>query len=103
MALSIVRNDIARMKVDAIVNSTNELLIPGGYGVDASIHYAAGPELASALEKIGHCPTGSCVVTDAFGIKSCRYIIHAVGPVCSPAHGAEDADAWREACSLIER
>ena len=78
MALSIVRNDITKMNVDAIVNSTNEQLIPGGLGVDASIHYAAGPELASALNKIGYCPTGSCVLTEAYNIRTCRYIIHAV-------------------------
>ncbi len=102
MALSIVRNDITKMRVDAIVNSTNEQLIPGGLGVDASIHYAAGPELAAALQKIGYCPTGSCVMTDAFNIGSCKYIIHAVGPVYDPAPGAESAEAYREACSLIE-
>ena len=96
MALSIVRNDITKMKVDAIVNSTNEALIPGGLGVDASIHHAAGPELAAALAKIGRCPPGSCVVTEAYGIEDCRWIIHAVGPVCRP--GSEAADA-----ALIER
>ena len=96
MALSIVRNDITKMEVDAIVNSTNENLIPGGLGVDASIRYAAGPALAEALAKIGHCPTGSCVVTEAYGIKDCRWIIHAVGPVCRPGSEADDA-------ALIER
>ena len=45
MALTIVRNDIVKMKVDAIVNSTNEYLHPGGHGVDAAIHAAAGPGL----------------------------------------------------------
>ena len=81
MPLTIVRNDITKMEVDAIVNSTNEQLKVGGYGVDASIHYAAGPELADALRKIGYCPTGSCVATDSFGISNCRFIFHAVGPV----------------------
>ncbi len=103
MALSIVRNDITKMNVDAIVNSTNEQLIPGGLGVDASIHYAAGPELASALSKIGYCPIGSCVLTEAYNIRTCRYIIHAVGPVHYPVPEAEDAEVRRKGCALIEQ
>ncbi len=102
MALSIVRNDITRMKVDAIVNSTNERLIPGGFGVDASVHYAAGPALAVALNKIGRCPTGSCVMTDAFEIPTCRFIIHAVGPVYGPPGGPETAETGQDGYALIE-
>ncbi len=81
MALTIVRNDITKMDVDAIVNTTNEFFKVGGLGVDAGIHYAAGPELKEALAEIGSCPPGSAVITGAFGIHSCRYIIHTVGPV----------------------
>ena len=80
MALSIVRNDITRMNVDAIVNATNEYLKVGGFGVDASIHAAAGPELEAALDRIGFCAVGSAVITDAFNITGCRYIIHTAGP-----------------------
>lgn len=81
MALTIVRNDITQMHVDAIVNTTNEYFEVGGVGVDAGIHYAAGPRLKEALAEIGYCPVGSAVITDAFDIPSCRYIIHTVGPV----------------------
>ena len=87
MALSIVRNDITRMEVDAIVNATNERLTVGGFGVDASIHAAAGPELEAALAEIGFCATGSAVITDAFRISSCRYIIHTAGPVYRQREG----------------
>ena len=80
MALTIVRDDIVKMNVDAIVNSTNESLQVGGTGVDASIHAAAGPRLEAALAAIGHCPLGGAVVTEAFDIPSCRYIIHTAGP-----------------------
>ena len=81
MALTIVRNDITKMHVDAIVNTTNEYFEVGGVGVDAGIHYAAGPGLKKALAEIGYCPVGSAVITDSFHITSCRYIIHTVGPV----------------------
>ena len=81
MALIIVRNDITKMHVDAIVNTTNEHFEVGGLGVDAGIHHAAGPGLKAALSKIGRCPTGSAVITDSFDIPGCRYIIHTVGPV----------------------
>ena len=81
MALTIVRNDITKMHVDAIVNTTNEYFEVGGVGVDAGIHYAAGPGLKKALAEIGYCPVGSAVITDSFNITSCRYIIHTVGPV----------------------
>ncbi len=80
MALTIVRDDITRIHVDAIVNSTNTRLIPGGTGVDAAIHEAAGPELLKALQRFGSCETGSAIVTDSYGISTCKHIIHAVGP-----------------------
>ena len=81
MALTIVRNDITKMHVDAIVNTTNEYFEVGGHGVDAGIHYAAGPRLKEALAEIGYCPVGSAVITEAFDITNCKYIIHTVGPV----------------------
>lgn len=80
MALEIVRHDITRINADAIVNSTNRNFVVGGLGVDASIHYAAGPKLKEALAEIGSCPLGSAVITDSFNIPSCKYIIHTVTP-----------------------
>ena len=81
MALNIVRHDITKIKADAIVNSTNEHFVVGGLGVDASIHYAAGPKLEEALKEIGSCRVGSSVITESFNIPTCKYIIHAVPPV----------------------
>ena len=92
MALTIVRNDIVKMKVDAIVNSTNEYLHPGGHGVDAAIHAAAGPRLREELNPIGYCAPESLAITESYNIKTCSYIIHVVGPrYIDGKHGEAEA------------
>lgn len=105
MPLHIVRNDITLMRVDAIVNTTNEWLIPGGTGVDASIHAAAGPELAEELRDILHCETGSAVITGAHRLKTCRHIIHAVSPVYRGGTAGEEEllkKCYRKVFALAE-
>ena len=81
MPFMILRGDITKVKADAIVNAANENLWEGG-GVCGAIFAEAGSEaLATECGKIGHCDTGDAAITSACGLKTAKYIIHAVGPV----------------------
>ena len=79
MPFEIVRNDITKMAVDAIVNTANPRPVIG-VGTDSAIHQAAGPELLVARQEIGRIDAGCAEITPAFTLQA-KYVIHTVGPV----------------------
>ena len=77
--IKIQKSSITALNTDAIVNAANDGLWAGG-GVCGAIFKAAGyTQLQEACNRIGHCDTGSAVITPGFNLNS-KYIIHAVGP-----------------------
>jgi O-acetyl-ADP-ribose deacetylase (regulator of RNase III) len=104
-AIKIIKGDITKLYVDAIVNAANSSLMGGG-GVDGAIHRAGGPkileECIAIVARQGSCKTGEAVITSG-GVLPAKYVIHAVGPVWRGGNNNEQellANAYRNSLRL---
>lgn len=104
-SICIREGDIFNLDTDIIVNVTNSEL-GAGDGVCSAIFYAAGYEkMREACDEIGHCDTGSAVITPGFQLKA-KHVIHMVEPIWEGGFQEEDRkfyNCYQEALKLAQK
>jgi len=107
MKIELIKNDITKIKTDAIVNAANSSLLGAG-GVDGAIHRVGGKQILDECIEIrnrqGKCKTGEAVVTSAGNLPA-KYVIHTVGPVWNGNEEKESkllADCYKNSLKLAE-
>jgi O-acetyl-ADP-ribose deacetylase len=105
LKIEILKTDITKLAVDAIVNAANTSLLGGG-GVDGAIHRAGGPAILEDCRKIiarqGGCKVGEAVITTAGNLPA-KFVIHTVGPVWNGGNKNEEkklADCYENSLKL---
>jgi O-acetyl-ADP-ribose deacetylase (regulator of RNase III) len=105
--LEVIKGDITKITVDAIVNAANTSLLGGG-GVDGAIHRAGGVAILNECKKIvarqGGCKTGEAVITTAGNLPA-KFVIHTVGPIWYGGEKYEEQrleDCYRNSLQLAK-